>query len=593
MIDRTTKLRWRRKFRRRKHQVEDLGVHAEEQIERHFFKRLSRLVEVRRFILTWVGLFVLLIAITFYQILALSPYFQSEQPVRGGTFTEGIVGSFTNANPMYATGPVDSSVSRLVFAGLLKYDSSNKLVGDLAESWKADASETVYTVKLRPNLQWQDGHELTSADVVFTYKTIQNPDAKSPLLSSWQGIQVAAPDKQTIVFTLPNILSSFPHSLTNGIVPAHVLKEVSPAQMRSTQFNTASPIGAGPFKWSAIEISKTSGNQEGKIGLVANERYYGGEPALEKFVISYFTDEAQMLESFERKELTAMSGLNSLPDTFTDDETVEQYNIPLTAQVAVFFKTSQEILADVKVRQALVQAVDQNKLLDGMGFPVIASRQPFLQGHPGYDATLNQLAFNTEKATALLNEAGWAVGKDGVREKAGKQLSFGLYSQSTSEYAYVTQQLQNDWQKIGVKVEVFLQSDSDLKSTVANHTYDALLYGIALGPDSDIYAYWGSTQADERAANRVNFSEYKSAVADKALEGGRTRSDPALKTAKYKPFLEVWRSDAPALMLYQPRYLYVARNFVHGFDPTVLNTATDRYANVANWMVRIDKVKKP
>lgn len=592
MIDRTTKLRWRRKFRRRKNQVEDLGVQAEEQMERHFFKRLGRLAEVRRFVLTWIALFVMLIGIVAYQGTTLSGYYQSLQPVAGGTYTEGVIGTFTNANPLYAIGPVDSAVSELVFAGLLKYDSKNKLVGDLAEKWTVDSSESTYTITLKPNLTWQDGAELTAKDVAFTYKTIQNPDAKSPLLSSWQGITVTATGKRTVVFTLPNTLSSFPHSLTNGIIPAHILQDIPAAQMRATQFNTSSPIGAGPFRWSAIELSKDSSVQEGKVGLVANDRYYGGSPALEKYVIHYFTDEGRMLDSFERHELTAMSGLDSLPDTFRADETVQQYNIPLTAQVVVFFRNSQEILSDVKVRQALVQAVNQNQLLEEIGFPVIASREPFLQGQPGYDAAITQLPFNRDRAGALLTEAGWVPGKDGIREKNGKQLSFGLYSQSTSEYAYVTQKLQSDWEKIGVKVEVLLQPDSDLQTTVTYHNYDALLYGISLGPDPDAYAYWGSTQADERATNRVNFSEYKSAVADKALEGGRTRSDPGLRAIKYKPFLEAWRNDAPALVLYQPRYLYVTRDVVSGFEPTVINVATDRYANVSNWMIRQEKVDK-
>ncbi len=119
-----------------------------------------------------------------------------------------------------------------------------------------------------------------------------------------------------------------------------------------------------------------------------------------------------------------------------------------------------------------------------------------------------------------------------------------------------------------------------------------MLYGISLGPDPDAYAYWGSTQADERAANRVNFSEYKSTVADRALESGRTRSDPALRTVKYKPFLEAWRNDAPALALYQPRYLYVTRDTVFGFNPSVINVATDRYSNVAHWMIHQEKVRK-
>jgi peptide/nickel transport system substrate-binding protein len=548
---------------------------------------------VRRFVIGWFLLFVLLIGGVIYQFTALGTYYQSLRPVPGGTFTEGILGSFTNANPIYATGPVDSAVSRLVFASLLKYDSNNQLVGDLAESWKVDATETVYTVTLKQNLLWQDGVSLTAKDVAFTYHTIQDPDAKSPLLASWQGIKVEPKNDHTVIFTLPNTLSAFPHSLTNGIIPAHVLDTIPAAQMRATRFNTTNPVGAGPFKWSAIELSGDAViDRQGRIGLVPNDKYHGGTPKLSKYIIRFFANEKQELASFENHELTAMSGIEMLPDNFKADNTVEQFNIPLTAQVMVFFRTSQEVLSDVKVRQALVQAVNQNDLLENIGFPVIASREPFLQDQPGFNPAVMQLGYDQKRAEQLLTEAGWVPGGDGIRVKGGNQLTFHLYSQSTSEYAYVTQKLQSDWRKVGVKVDVLLQPDSDLQNTVAFHTYDALLYGISLGPDPDAYAYWGSTQADQRAANRVNFSEYKSAVADKALEGGRTRTDPTLRALKYKPFLEAWRNDAPALALYQPRYLYVTRDTVHGFNPTIMNVATDRYSNVVNWMIRQEKVKK-
>lgn len=593
MIDRTTKLRWRRRFRRRRHQVEDIGFQAEEGLERHFFKRLNRFADVRRFVISWMLLFVLFIGGVIYQTTMLSNYYQSLQPVSGGTFTEGILGSFTNANPIYATGPVDSAVSHLIFASLLKYDANNKLISDLADSWSVDEKETTYTVKLKKDLHWQDGAPLTAQDVVFTYHTIQDPDAKSPLLASWQGIKIEAKDEQTVIFTLPNALSSFPHSLTGGIIPTHILGSTPAAQMRATRFNTVSPVGAGPFKWNAIELStEQATDRQGRIGLTPNDTYHNGTPKLSKYIIRFYANEKEMLTSFENHELTAMSGIESLPDTFKTDTSIKQYNIPLTAQVMVFFRTSQEILSDTKVRQALIQAVDQNSLLENIGYPVIASREPFLPDQPGYNSAITQLGYDFTKAGQLLTEAGWVPGTDGIRVKNGKQLNFKLYSQSTSEYAYVTQKLQSDWQKIGVKVDVMLQPDSDLQTTVAYHSYDALLYGISLGPDPDAYAYWGSTQADQRAANRVNFSEYKSATADKALEGGRTRTDPALRTLKYKPFLEAWRNDAPALALYQPRYLYVTRDTVHGFDPTTMNATTDRYSNVENWMIRQEKVRK-
>src|SRR5262249_9759923 len=154
-------------------------------------------------------LFVLLFFCAVVQIRALAGYYQDLQPVPGGLYNEGLVGTFTNANPLYATGEADTTVSHLVFSGLFKYDNSNNLTGDLADSWTVDQTQTHYTVHLKHNLKWQDGQPFTATDVVYTYQTIQNPLAQSPLYSSWQGIKVSQLDKYTVVFTLPDALSAF------------------------------------------------------------------------------------------------------------------------------------------------------------------------------------------------------------------------------------------------------------------------------------------------------------------------------------------------------------------------------------------------
>jgi peptide/nickel transport system substrate-binding protein len=593
MIDRTTKLRWRRLIRRQKRQVTSIGVQAEENIERLFFRRLNRLTHVRRFVISWVMLLVLLTAGVMVQTRALENYYLSYQPAAGGTYREGMIGAFTNANPIYAAGAVDNTVSRLLFSGLLKYDQKNRLIGDLAEQWTVDDRGVEYTVILKDDLWWHDGQKLTSADVVFTYETIQNPDSKSPLRTSWSGIKIEATDERTIVFTLPNVYSPFPHSLVNGIVPKHLLEKIPANQLRSARFNTIRPVGSGPFQWEAVEvIGATPEDRQERVGLIAFERYHAGEPKLQRYVVHAFRSEELLLRSLEKKELQAASGLNSLPDDFKDRDRLTEHNVPLSGQVSVFLKNSHEVLKDKNVRKALVQAVNHAEIIRGLGYPVIPSRSPLLPIHLGYDKSIQQLPPDVEAAKKILTESGWTLNDDGIREKDGQTLSFRLFAQSTSEYAFVTQKIQTDWREIGVDVEVMLQSAEDLQSTVAFHNYDALLYGIALGLDPDVFPYWHSTQADIRSANRLNFSEYDSEEADEALEAGRTRSDPEIRKVKYEPFLKAWSNDAPALSLYQPRYLYVTRGTVHNFSPKTFNAASDRLSEVHSWMIREQKALK-
>ncbi len=586
MIDRTTKLRWRRNFRRKQRQIEDIGSEAEEQLDRHFFRRLGRLYEVRRFVLSWLLLVILLLGLTVVQTRALGGYYQSIKPIPGGIYSEGIVGLFTNANPIFAASEVDSSVSRLLFSGLMGYDDNNQLVGNLAKSLNADPTGKIYTVVLNNDIEWHDGKPLSSADVVFTFNAIQNPDTRSPLFAAWQGIKIAALDAKTITFTLPNVLASFPYSLTIGILPSHILSKTEAGNMRSSLFNTTQPIGSGPFKWHGVEVKGNAvDDREQQVSVTANNNYFKGKPKLSQVVIHTFLDEKQMMESFNRSELNAMAGVESLSDDQKKDLILSQYNIPVAGAVMVFMNNT---TVELQVRRALASATEQVDVISSLSYPSIAIKSPLLRGMVGYDAGITQRGYDIVAANTALDTAGWAKGADGMRSKDGKKLSLTFNTLSNMEYAQVAHKLKNQWKKVGIDVVVTSLDQSDLQTAVSGRTYDLLLYGISLGIDPDQFAYWHSSQADSRA-RRLNFSNYDSKAADASLEAGRTRIDPSLRAAKYRPFLEAWRDDAPAIALYQPRFLYVSRGPVYNFDIKTLNAPSERFSNVENWMVRTER----
>lgn len=590
---RAMKLRFRRHFRLQKMQVEELGAQAEQRLENDFFKRLERLGAVKRFVSTWLLLVVLLIGVVVAQIRSLSSYYQVRAAAPGGTYTEGVLGAFTNANPVYATSLADITVSKLMFAGLLTYDHKNRLTGDLAESWAVDGAGTTYTVKLKPGLTWHDGKMLTANDVVFTYKVIQNPDARSPLVSSWSNITVSAPDDRTVVFSLPNPLASFPYSLTTGIVPYHILGGVNMTNMRSVSFNSTQPVGAGPFRWQALELTSGSADKrEEKIALKAFDDYHAGKPKLNGFVVRTFRDSEQLIRSFEEQEISGMAGLSQVPETLQRDSGVRTYRLPLTAAVMTFFRTQDGVLADARIRQALVSATDTRSILSSLQYPTRPVRQTLLPGQLAYDKRYDQAHYDKAAAISMLESGGWALGKDGVRVKDGKKLEFNLYYLDNAEYGPVATELAKQWGAVGAAVQLTPQEADDFRGTLSqapspgNRPYDALLYGISLGADPDGYVYWHSSQIDLRSPVRLNFSEYHSTAADASLEAGRTRLDPALRTVKYQPFLQSWQADAPAVSLYQPRFLYITHGAVDGLKETPINAEAGRLTNVHNWQIR-------
>ncbi len=588
LLNRSTKLRLRRIVRRRQRQVEAVA----EEFDSNLIGRFDKLMRVRRFAFGWLALVILITTCTVTQTTNLSAYYQTAKPVAGGIYDEGIVGTYTNANPIYATGPVDQAVSRLIFAGLLKYNNQNQLTPDLAQSYSVDATGHRYVVKLKPDLTWQDGTPLTAQDVVFTYHLIQNPDAGSPLLPSWQNINVTAPNKLTVDFDLPNPFAAFPYNLVSGILPKHILQSIPAAQLRSNVFNTTHPVGAGPFAWQAIQGN--AGLDPSKalslIALKPFAHYNDGAPKLDGFVLHVFGSKDMMVQAFQRRQVEAMAGLDSVPTAVAKDPDIKIDSLNSTAAMMTFFKTSGGVLADAKVRQALVQGADTSTVLDQLGYPTRPVNEPLLIGQLGYDAKYAQARFDTKAANTLLDGDGWVRGSNGMRSKSGQQLAFDLYAQDTADNEQTVRLLAKDWSALGVQATPILQSETDFQSTLEFHTYDALLYGISMGVDPDVFPYWDSSQADIRSASQLNFSEYKNPTADASLEAGRTRLSPALRTIKYQPFLQSWQTDAPALGLYQPRILYITHGAVYGLTNHTLNVDADRYSSVANWEIRTAKV---
>ena len=321
------------------------------------------------------------------------------------------------------------------------------------------------------------------------------------------------------------------------------------------------------------------------------DRYYGGKPKLQEFIIRSYATPAQLERDLRIKKLTAAEGLTTLPASLSQDQSITQHSLLLNAATMVFFKTSAGVLGDTSVRQALVSSTDVPKLIRSLDYATHQVREPLLQGQLAYDPTTVQAGFDLKHANQLLDQAGWLAGHDGaIRSKDGKPLRFTLTAGDSPEYRSICQQLKTAWRAAGVDLQVQFQDPTNFQSTLSSHQYDALLYGISIGTDPDVFVYWDSSQADLRSANRLNLSEYKNASADAALEAGRTRLSPALRVIKYKPFLQAWQQDAPALGLYQPRVLYITSGAVSGLTDHPVNSASDRYFGVQNWQIRQAKV---
>lgn len=585
-----------KKIVKRQHKLAlDTATVADSTIDKHLANRVSRVGSVRRFMAVWIAFFLLISGAVLFQHDHFFAQTHKSVPAKGGLFREGIIGRYNNANPIFAVGSVNSSVSELLYAGLLKHDSDGNLVGDLAEKYSVSPDNKTYTVYLRKNLKWHDDQPVTTKDILYTYTAIQNPDTRSPLQSSWKGVELKVVDAHTIQFILKGELSSFPEYLTNGILPEHIFKDADYSQLRSNGRNSQNIVGSGPFKLLSVEslnsgdIAKTSE----KITLVSNEDYHLGSPNLDQYIIQTYNQESDLREDFKKNRLDAASSIQD-PQKIVDEESdVKDESRTLNSQVNVFFKTSLPQFSDANMRKALVLSIDRKRALEKLGYPAKISDSPFLDTAFAYDPKKVQKTNQPEEAKKILDGLGWKVNeKTGIREKSGQKLEFSLTVRNIDEYKNICQSLAEQWKAVGVDVKLVFLEEEELRSSVSTHNYEALFAAINLGVDPDIYTYWHSSQKDTVTSSRLNLSEYSSKTADSALESGRARTDKALRSAKYAQFLSAWMADNPALTLYQPRYVFLVKDPFYGFDNKVLVNNTDRYTNIHKWAVKDKKVLK-
>lgn len=571
------KFRLQRQFRRFMRDLKR-AEHAMHQYYRmHLLGKWRQLAMVRSFVILWWGLIALLGAGLFMQTLGLQQMHYSYRLVPGGIYTEGLVGAVKTINPILPDGSASADVSRLVFNGLTRIGNNGGVESDLARRWTVSPDGRTYTFFLRDDVKWHDGVPFTAQDVVFTLVAIQNPDSRSPLAGTWQGVRAEAKDNHTVIYTLPKPFTPFIQATTIGILPRHLLETVEPSRLRVANFNQK-PVGTGPFKMAQLDI------KDGRIQLNANTDYFGKKPLIEQVVLKLYTNAAAVLDAYARRQVMAVSRVQPAQlEKANDLGDLKLYQLTVPDQVGVFFKTTNSVLSSRAVRTALTQATDRKEIITkNMAGQATELASPMMPGRLG--AGQQQVSFDKDAANKTLEADGWVRARDGVRAKSGKPLEIKMITQSNSQYSAVANTLKKQWSEVGARVTITENDPVTLQqSYIRPRKYDALLYGINVGLDPDIYAYWHSSQAADPG---LNLSAYKSTAVDKALESGRTIIDKPTRSAKYKAFLSAWMVDNPAVMLYSPTYIYAVSDEVRGISAHKLGEPTDRFYGIESWAVR-------
>lgn len=542
-----------------------------------------QLALVRRFALVWWGVVLVCLIGSVWQVRQLGVMSAVLQPQKGGTYVEGVAGQIKTINPILPENSASNDATRLVFNGLTRFTTDGELAPDLAESWKISPDGKTYTFKLKQGVKWHDGIPFTAHDVAFTLVAIQNPDTRSPLATSWQGVSAEVIDDHTVNFKLTKPYTPFINATTVGVLPRHLLEGVEPRTMKVAKFNQE-PVGTGPFKYKSIDL------ENGELTLEANSNYHRGRPLLDELVLRSYESLEKAEQALERRQVMGVAKVKlDEIDKVSGMGTVKLHEAGVPDQVGVFFNTGRGVTGDKTVRAALVLATNKKQIVsDSLGGYGSVLSDPISADELNLPGISRQAGYNPAAAGKALEDAGWLKGGDGIRSKDGTKLSVEIVTQSDTAYNDVAGQIVDQWRQVGVDASVKAVDASTLQqSYIRPRNYSALLYGINVGADPDVYAFWHSSQAKDPG---LNLSAYKSSVADSALESGRTVRDAQTRSAKYKAFTQAWVNDSPAVMLYAPSFVYGVSRNVYGIHIKRLVTPSDRFDEVENWSVRVKPV---
>jgi len=516
-------------------------------------------------------------------------------PARGGSLTEGIIGSPRFINPVLAVSDSDRDLTQLIYSGLLHATPEGDYVPDLAQSYTVSPDGKTYTFVIRPDATFQDGSFVTADDVAFTVQKIQDQALKSPLLANWQGVTVQVLDSHTLSFTLRSAYAPFIENLTLGIVPKALWQGVSDDEFPFSELNT-SPVGSGPYKVSSI--ARTASGIPSSYSLTAFNHYALGEPYLTHLTLQFYQSESALESALSSGNVDSASGISPAN---LGTLGVNVITAPLNRVFGVFFNQNQsEVLRLPEVRAALNNSINQqdlvNQVLGGYGVPLQGPVPPALTDNTPAPFTAMSSSSLAEAAQQSLLSTGWKMGQDSVLTKttgSGKtaktvRLQFTLATANVPELRAAAEYLKQQWAAVGAQIDVQVYDQGDLSQNVIRpRKYDALLFGEVVGRELDLFAFWHSSQRNDPG---LNIAGYTNASVDKTLETLRTTTDPAVRQTLLNSFSAQIAKDNPAVFLYAPDFVYSVPNDIAGVDLGFVETPSDRFLSVAQWHRETDYV---
>lgn len=401
-------------------------------------------------------------------------------------------------DPVTASAEPTLELSAFIFSYTVRYNDKAQPVADAVREIptieNGDVSRDGLTLKykLRPNMKWHDGQPVTCRDLRFTWQVMINPHNNVNTTDGWKLIRdVDCSDPLVAIVNMKHIYAPFLQQLwsVNGnapILPEHLLAKYNDnlGSFNHSPFESA-PVGSGPFKF----VSWVRGSE---IRLVANPDFYLRKPKLNEVIYKIIADDNTLATQIETHEIDMLfhgngsqwARIRAIPGTTAITPSTFSYT-------HLDFNFRRPVFRDLRVREALEDALDRpamlQKLQHGLGELAETDQSPTLSW--AYTPDVVHHPFDVAKARALLDAAGWHVGRDGIRIKNGQRFSFTISTQAESAIGRaIEDDTQRYWHDVGAEVSV--------KNAPTSLFFDNSANGILQGGKYDVATFTWSAAAD-------------------------------------------------------------------------------------------------
>ncbi|PIC58029.1 peptide ABC transporter substrate-binding protein [Sporosarcina sp. P12(2017)] len=453
---------------------------------------------------------------------------------------------FEGLNPILE----ETNLDALLFRGVMRFDESNKVVTDIAESFDVSEDKLTYTFKLKEGITFHDGEELTADDVVFTIESIMDDQNASFLKSDFEEVATTKTlDDYTVEITLKQPFTPLLDKLTVPILPKHAFEGID---MRTADFN-GHPIGAGPYmfdKW----------DRGNSLTLQAYSEFFGTKPSIEKVIFKFIPDSNVRALQLKSGEVDVALLDPVQVENLEREENLTIYDIESADYRGILFNMNLDLWKDVNVRRAFSYATDREQIVKGIlkGHGSVAYSP--LQNHEFRNEQIEKYTYDLEKANALLDEAGWKENEDGIRSKDGEQLSFTITAPASDTVRVnMANYVAEGFKDIGADVKVAALD----WSAITIEDADAFMVGWGSPYDADHHTHiLFHTDESSIKSSGYNYGSYSNKKVDELLAKGRTETDPDKRKAIYMQFQEELAND--------PAFDFIAyENAVYGINKNV------------------------